>query len=76
MSETVSQSCIKTRVKVPAPTILRVLQGIFPELAGDARIVEPYCHENSLNFVVEHTEQPPVMVGPIMLSPPAEEDDE
>ena len=69
-----TQSCIKTKCAIDKKEVLKWLLARFPELAHDA--VLDAVQDNftgSITFTIEHTRQPPVQVGPILLSDPNKE---
>lgn len=62
--------CIKTEVVIPAGVILPWILARFPELARDARLMDVSSNfRGGFKFIVEHTVQPVKNVGPILLSP-------
>ena len=71
MTESNTQSCIKTRCTVDKLVVLRWVLRMFPELAHDARLDAMQDNFNgSCTFTVEHTIQPVKEVGPILLADP------
>ncbi len=70
MTDASSQSRIKTELKIPCPTVLRLILDLFPEIADDAQIVQAWAAGGSVEFTVEHTVQPLKQAGPILLAQP------
>ena len=69
-----SKSCIKTECVIPNGVILPWILSRFPELAEDAKLVSVTdTFRGGHKFTIEHTVQAPKLIGPIMLSPPADE---
>jgi hypothetical protein len=70
-----SRSCIKTECVIPNGVILPWVLSRFPELAHDAKLVGiDTTYRGGHKFTVEHTVQAVKPAGPIMLSPPGDDE--
>jgi len=66
-----TQSCIKTKCTIDKKEVLKWILTRFPELNIDATLDHTADNYNgALVFTIEHTKQPPVKVGPILLADP------